>query len=287
MLPKLAIPRSAWSSSAPFIYLQQTSAVAESDVRKLIHDPVELFTRMVQPVLWLVVFGQVFARTRAIPTGGLPYLDFMAPGILAQSVVFGAMFYGISLIWERDLGVVHKFLVSPAPRTALVLGRAVSSAIRGCLPNPGPVRCRAPARSSSAAGMAHDGRSAGCGEPWCSDFLDFFTHCGLHRQVSRAIHGDWTSSYYAVVFRKQCDLSAEHDASLAACSILCESSDLPGRCTEILNGPGRPYRVRIGLRFIRADTDFRPSHRNRGEAVSEHYPLSRNSRQQKAAFEFA
>ncbi|MBZ5677062.1 MAG: ABC transporter permease [Acidobacteriia bacterium] len=131
MLPKLAIPRSAWSSSAPFIYLQQTSAVAESDVRKLIHDPVELFTRMVQPVLWLVVFGQVFARTRAIPTGGLPYLDFMAPGILAQSVLFGAIFYGISLIWERDLGVVHKFLVSPAPRTALVLGRAVSSAIRG------------------------------------------------------------------------------------------------------------------------------------------------------------
>ncbi|MBZ5611377.1 MAG: ABC transporter permease [Acidobacteriia bacterium] len=131
MLPKLATPRAAWSSSGPLIYLQQTAAVAESDIRKLIHDPVELFTRMIQPVLWLVVFGQVFARTRAIPTGGLRYLDFMAPGILAQSVLFGAIFYGISLIWERDLGVVHKFLVSPAPRTALVLGRAVSSAVRG------------------------------------------------------------------------------------------------------------------------------------------------------------
>jgi len=131
MSPKLATPRGAWSSSQPLVYLQQASAVAESDIRKLIHDPVELFTRMIQPVLWLVVFGQVFARTRAIPTGGLRYLDFMAPGILAQSVLFGAIFYGISLIWERDLGVVHKFLVSPAPRTALVLGRAVSSAVRG------------------------------------------------------------------------------------------------------------------------------------------------------------
>jgi len=116
---------------APFVFLEQASAVAESDIRKLIHDPVELFTRMIQPILWLVVFGQVFARTRAIPTGGLRYLDFMAPGILAQSVLFGAIFYGISLIWERDLGIIHKFLVSPAPRTALVLGRAVSSAIRG------------------------------------------------------------------------------------------------------------------------------------------------------------
>ena len=90
----------------------------------------ELFTRMIQPVLWLLIFGQVFTRTRAIPTGGISYLDFMTPGILAQSVLFGAIFYGISLIWERDLGIIQKFLVSPAARSALVLGRAVSSTAR-------------------------------------------------------------------------------------------------------------------------------------------------------------
>src|SRR6202790_3893732 len=111
-------------------YLRQTLAVAEADIRKLIHDPVELFTRMIQPVLWLLIFGQVFTRTRAIPTGGISYLDFMTPGILAQSVLFGAIFYGISLIWERDLGIVQKFLVSPAPRSTLVLGRAISSTAR-------------------------------------------------------------------------------------------------------------------------------------------------------------
>src|ERR1039457_3101089 len=111
-------------------YLRQTMAVAEADVRKLVHDPVELLTRMVQPVLWLLIFGQVFNRTRAIPTGGISYLDFMSPGILAQSVLFGAIFYGISLIWERDLGIIQKFLVSPAPRSTLVLGRAISSTVR-------------------------------------------------------------------------------------------------------------------------------------------------------------
>ncbi len=105
-------------------------AVAEADIRKLIHDPVELFTRMIQPVLWLLIFGQVFNRARAIPTGGISYLDFISPGILAQSVLFGAIFYGISLIWERDLGIVQKFLVSPAPRSTLVLGRAISSTVR-------------------------------------------------------------------------------------------------------------------------------------------------------------
>jgi ABC-2 type transport system permease protein len=78
-----------------------------------------------------VVLGGVFTRTHAIPTGGLPYLDFMAPGILAQSVLFIAIFYGIAVIWERDLGLVHKLLVSPAPRAALVLGQAVSAGIRG------------------------------------------------------------------------------------------------------------------------------------------------------------
>ena len=105
--------------------------VAEADVRKLLHDPAELFTRMLQPVLWLVIFAPVFSRVRAIPTGNLRYLDFMAPGILAQSVMFGAIFYGISLIWERDQGVLHKFMVSPAPRASLVMGRALSSTIRG------------------------------------------------------------------------------------------------------------------------------------------------------------
>jgi ABC-2 type transport system permease protein len=122
---------SAWDKELPAIaHARQTLAVAEADIRKLIHDPVELFTRMVQPVLWMLIFGQVFTRTRAIPTGGISYLDFMTPGILAQSVLFGAIFYGISLIWERDLGIVHKFLVSPAARSALVLGRAISSTAR-------------------------------------------------------------------------------------------------------------------------------------------------------------
>jgi ABC-2 type transport system permease protein len=122
---------SGWVSELPgAAYTRQTLAVAEADIRKLIHDPVELFTRMIQPALWLVIFGEVFTRVRAIPTGGISYLDFMTPGVLAQSVLFGAIFYGISLIWERDLGIVHKFLVSPAARSSLVLGRAISSTAR-------------------------------------------------------------------------------------------------------------------------------------------------------------
>ena len=91
----------------------------------------ELITRAIQPALWLLIFGEVFTKVRAIPTGDLPYLDFMAPGILAQSVLFIAIFYGIAIIWERDLGIIQKMLVTPTPRTALVLGKALSAGVRG------------------------------------------------------------------------------------------------------------------------------------------------------------
>lgn len=111
-------------------YFRQTLAIAGMEAKKLLHDPTELLTRAVQPALWLLVFGQVFTRVRAIPTGNLRYIDFMSPGILSQSVLFIAIFHGISVIWERDLGIVHKFLVSPTPRSALVLGKAVSAGLR-------------------------------------------------------------------------------------------------------------------------------------------------------------
>jgi ABC-2 type transport system permease protein len=111
-------------------FIEKTLVIAQVEALKLRHDPTELITRAVQPALWLLVFGQVFTRLRAIPTGGLRYVDFMAPGILAQSVLFIAIFYGIAVIWERDLGIIHKFLVSPTPRTTLVLGKALSAGIR-------------------------------------------------------------------------------------------------------------------------------------------------------------
>jgi ABC-2 type transport system permease protein len=111
-------------------FVDKTLVITELEVRRLRHDFTELIARAIQPALWLLLFGEVFTKVRAISTGDVPYLDFMAPGILAQSVLFVAIFYGIGIIWERDLGIVHKFLVSPTPRGALVLGKALSAGIR-------------------------------------------------------------------------------------------------------------------------------------------------------------
>ena len=55
----------------------------------------------------------------------------MTPGILAQSALFVAIFFGINVIWERDLGLLSKLISTPAPRSSIVLGKALSAGVRG------------------------------------------------------------------------------------------------------------------------------------------------------------
>jgi ABC-2 type transport system permease protein len=119
---------SPWNAIGEFF--RKTFTITEWEVRKLRHDATDLVTRAIQPALWLLIFGEVFTRIHAIPTGKTSYLAFLAPGILSQSVLFISIFAGITIIWERDLGVIHKFLASPTPRVSLVLGKAIASGVR-------------------------------------------------------------------------------------------------------------------------------------------------------------
>jgi ABC-2 type transport system permease protein len=101
------------------------------ELRKIRHDRTELYTRAIQPALWLLIFGETFTKIHAIPTpGGIPYLAYLAPGILAQSALFIAIFYGIQIIWERDAGVLTKLMVTPTPRAALITGKAFAAGVR-------------------------------------------------------------------------------------------------------------------------------------------------------------
>ena len=101
------------------------------ELRKIRHDRTELYTRAIQPALWLLIFGETFTKIHAIPTpGGIPYLAYLAPGILAQSALFIAIFYGIQIIWERDAGVLTKLMVTPTPRAALISGKAFAAGVR-------------------------------------------------------------------------------------------------------------------------------------------------------------
>ena len=112
-------------SPAEFVgdYANQIWAVAAAEITKLRRDPVELVSRATQPILWLVLFGSVMGRVRGMNTGALSYQDFLAPGILAQSVLFAAIFYGIAAIWERDLGISAALSRQPRRRAARSIAR--------------------------------------------------------------------------------------------------------------------------------------------------------------------
>src|SRR5829696_797259 len=114
-------------------YLKTVTAPSEMEVQKLLHDQWDIVTRSVQPILWLLLFGGVFGRLRVLPEGFGSYLDFVAPGILAQSVMTISIFQGITAIWERDQGTLQKYLVSPMPRSALVLGKGLGAGVRGII----------------------------------------------------------------------------------------------------------------------------------------------------------
>jgi ABC-2 type transport system permease protein len=114
-------------------YLSRIATIAEFEFRKIMHDSMQVWLRLVQPVLWLVLYGEVMSKIHAIPTEGYTYLQFLTPGILAQSVLFVAIFYGLTVVWERDLGILNKLLSTPTPRSAIVMGKALSAGIRGIL----------------------------------------------------------------------------------------------------------------------------------------------------------
>jgi len=123
-------PRSrSWAG----LWLSRIATFCWVEVAKIRHDRTELYTRAIQPALWLVIFGETFSRIRAIPTGNKPYLDFMAPGVIAQSALFVAIFYGIQIIWERDAGILTKLLATPTPTTALIAGKAFGASVRSLI----------------------------------------------------------------------------------------------------------------------------------------------------------
>jgi len=111
-------------------YLWHVLIIIRWESIKLFKDPAEIFSRSVQPALWLLIFGQAMGRAHAISIPGGDYLAFLTPGILAQSITFVSIFAGLSVIWEKDMGLLQKILTTPIHRSSLVLGRMLASSQR-------------------------------------------------------------------------------------------------------------------------------------------------------------
>lgn len=115
---------------------QAVSALYWRRLRLTFRNKYLIVTRVTQPILWLAVLGPTFNNmlqgTRPTP-GGIDYLSFMGAGAVAMILIFTALFGGMSLVWDREFGVLKEFLAAPIPRMAIPVGNAFSVATEGLL----------------------------------------------------------------------------------------------------------------------------------------------------------
>lgn len=114
-------------------YVATVSAMVAAEVMRVRREPTVLVTRTAQPLLWLLVFGAALSRVRGLPTEGVRYQTFIVPGVLAQSVLFIAIFAGLAVVWERDLGITQRVLATPVARSAVILGKAAGAGTRAAV----------------------------------------------------------------------------------------------------------------------------------------------------------
>ncbi len=114
-------------------YASTVVAMSQAEIHRARRERSVLVARAAQPLLWLLVFGAAVSRVPELGAEGVPYKAFLVPGVLAQSVLFIAIFSGMAIIWERDLGITQRILVAPASRSAVILGKAVSAAMRAVI----------------------------------------------------------------------------------------------------------------------------------------------------------
>jgi ABC-2 type transport system permease protein len=95
-------------------------------LRNLARQPWWIAITLVQPVIWLLLFGAVFKATADIPGFAADsYVDFLTPGIVVMTAAFAGGWAGMGVIEDLNRGVIDRFLVSPVRRPALITGRLV------------------------------------------------------------------------------------------------------------------------------------------------------------------
>ena len=99
-------------------------------LRELWRQPWFVAVTLVQPVIWLLLFGALFKKVIEIPGFHSPsYIAFLAPGVVVMTAMFNAAWSGMSLIDDMRRGVTARFLVSPVRREALIAERILKEAV--------------------------------------------------------------------------------------------------------------------------------------------------------------
>jgi ABC-2 type transport system permease protein len=116
--------------------LSDVAYVAWRELVKFFRAKTRLLVTVIQPLIWLGLMGNMMQGLTQNPfieklLGTGSYLAFMTPGIILMTVLFGGVFAGMSIVWDRRIGYLEKLLAAPISRAAIPLGKMVASAIQG------------------------------------------------------------------------------------------------------------------------------------------------------------
>jgi ABC-2 type transport system permease protein len=82
-----------------------------------------VITSIINPILWIFVFGGGLGSSVSIQ--GVNYQVFIYPGILAMSILFTSVFYGVYIVWDRKIDILKEVLVAPMSRTSIFVGKVL------------------------------------------------------------------------------------------------------------------------------------------------------------------
>lgn len=102
--------------------------IVAREFKKFVREKSRLFSAIARPLLWLFIVGAGISRL--VPRdAGVPYTQFIFPGIIGMTILFSSMFSSISIIWDKEFGFMKEILVAPVSRLSIVVGKALSGTI--------------------------------------------------------------------------------------------------------------------------------------------------------------
>jgi ABC-2 type transport system permease protein len=109
-------------------FLLALATIWQREVIRYVRDRTRVVSTLIQPVIFLFVFGTGLAETLASGNLGVDYIVFMYPGTIAMTIMGVGFFATISTVWDRQFGFLKEILVAPIPRTAIALGKTAGAA---------------------------------------------------------------------------------------------------------------------------------------------------------------
>ncbi len=102
--------------------------IVARELKKFVREKSRLVSAIARPLLWLFIVGAGISRLVPRETG-VPYTQFIFPGIIGMTILFSSIFSSISIIWDKEFGFMKEILVAPVSRLSIVVGKALSGTI--------------------------------------------------------------------------------------------------------------------------------------------------------------